>query len=90
MSNLQAKIPKKVDLRPKKHHGFHLLLVLFGIVMPPIAVALRFGPGGDLWLNMQVGASTEVDRADEKTDSLRFVVVSDGLHISAESGYYSC
>lgn len=43
MQNLQAKIPKKVDLRPKKHHGFHALLVLFGFLMPPIAVAMRFG-----------------------------------------------
>lgn len=43
MQNLQAKIPKKVDLRPKKHHGFHVLLMIFGFLMPPIAVAMRFG-----------------------------------------------
>jgi hypothetical protein len=45
MSNLQSKIPKKIDLTPKKHHGFQALLILFGFLLPPIAVALRFGIG---------------------------------------------
>jgi len=43
--SLQSKIPKKIDLTPKKHHGFQAVLMLFGFLLPPIAVALRFGIG---------------------------------------------
>lgn len=42
----------KVDLTPKRHHGYAVLLFIFGTFFPPIAVAARFGVGGDFWLNL--------------------------------------
>lgn len=45
-------LPKKIDLTPKKHHGFQFLLFLCGVLLPPIAVALRFGIGTDFFINV--------------------------------------
>ncbi|KAI0636756.1 hypothetical protein C8Q77DRAFT_1049553 [Trametes polyzona] len=41
-----------VDLTPRKHHGYAVLLFIFGTLFPPLAVAARFGIGGDFWLNV--------------------------------------
>ncbi|KAF8507338.1 hypothetical protein BU17DRAFT_78139 [Hysterangium stoloniferum] len=42
----------KVDLKPKKYHGYAFVLFIFGTIFPPLAVAARFGIGGDFWLNL--------------------------------------
>jgi len=42
----------KIDLTPKRHHGYAVLLFIFGTLFPPLAVAARFGVGGDFWLNL--------------------------------------
>ncbi|KAF8760379.1 hypothetical protein RHS01_01732, partial [Rhizoctonia solani] len=42
----------KIDLTPKRHHGYAVLLFIFGTFFPPLAVAARFGIGGDFWLNL--------------------------------------
>ncbi|KAF7304884.1 hypothetical protein MKEN_01202700 [Mycena kentingensis (nom. inval.)] len=39
-------------LRPQKHHGYSVLLFILGTLLPPLAVAARFGIGGDFWLNV--------------------------------------
>ncbi|KAG7571274.1 hypothetical protein FFLO_00786 [Filobasidium floriforme] len=45
------RLPKKFDPTPKRHHGWTFIIFLFGIVLPPIAVAARFGIGSDFFLN---------------------------------------
>ncbi|KAI0341817.1 hypothetical protein BDW22DRAFT_1331809 [Trametopsis cervina] len=42
----------KIDLRPKRRHGFSVVLFIFGTLFPPLAVAARFGVGADFWLNL--------------------------------------
>ncbi|KAJ8521612.1 hypothetical protein ONZ45_g1710 [Pleurotus djamor] len=42
----------KVDLKPKRHHGYAVVLFIFGALFPPLAVAARFGIGKDFWLNL--------------------------------------
>ncbi|BEI84888.1 hypothetical protein CcaverHIS002_0502890 [Cutaneotrichosporon cavernicola] len=44
-------LPKKIDLTPKRHHGFYVVLFIFGMILPPVAVALRFGIGRDFFIN---------------------------------------
>ncbi|EIW72000.1 hypothetical protein M231_06208 [Tremella mesenterica] len=44
-------LPKKIDLKPKKRHGFQAVLFLLGCLLPPLAVAARFGIGSDFFLN---------------------------------------
>ncbi|WVR07690.1 hypothetical protein IAU60_004732 [Kwoniella sp. DSM 27419] len=44
-------LPKKISLAPKKHHGFQFVLFLLGLLLPPLAVALRFGIGKDFFIN---------------------------------------
>ncbi|KAK4685936.1 hypothetical protein P7C73_g4199, partial [Tremellales sp. Uapishka_1] len=44
-------IPKKISFKPKKHHGFQAFLFLMGCLLPPIAVAFRFGIGTDFFIN---------------------------------------
>ncbi|KAI0664608.1 hypothetical protein C8Q70DRAFT_3012 [Cubamyces menziesii] len=41
-----------VDLTPRKHHGYAVLLFIFGTLFPPLAVAARFGIGSDFWINV--------------------------------------
>ncbi|KAI0724018.1 hypothetical protein C8T65DRAFT_564521 [Cerioporus squamosus] len=41
-----------VDLTPRRHHGYAVLLFIFGTLFPPLAVAARFGIGSDFWLNL--------------------------------------
>ncbi|KAJ7172472.1 hypothetical protein C8R46DRAFT_1086055 [Mycena filopes] len=43
---------KKSALRPKRHHGYAVLLFILGTLFPPLAVAARFGIGSDFWLNL--------------------------------------
>ncbi|KAJ6630804.1 hypothetical protein B0H10DRAFT_855682 [Mycena sp. CBHHK59/15] len=45
-------VPKKIDLKPKRHHGYAVLLFILGTLFPPLAVAARFGIGSDFWLNL--------------------------------------
>jgi len=42
----------KIDLKPKRHHGYSVVLFIMGTLFPPLAVAARFGIGGDFWLNL--------------------------------------
>ncbi|KAI5122972.1 hypothetical protein M0805_006851 [Coniferiporia weirii] len=42
----------KLDLKPKRHHGYSVLLFILGTLFPPLAVAARFGIGSDFWLNL--------------------------------------
>ncbi|KIM87090.1 hypothetical protein PILCRDRAFT_815546 [Piloderma croceum F 1598] len=44
--------PTKADLKPKRHHGYSVILFLCGTLFPPLAVAARFGIGSDFWLNL--------------------------------------
>ncbi|KAF9532983.1 hypothetical protein CPB83DRAFT_743518, partial [Crepidotus variabilis] len=41
-----------VDLTPKRHHGYAVILFIAGTLFPPLAVAARFGIGKDFWLNL--------------------------------------
>ncbi|KAJ7721699.1 hypothetical protein B0H14DRAFT_3007576 [Mycena olivaceomarginata] len=43
---------KSNALKPKRHHGYAVLLFILGTLFPPLAVAARFGIGGDFWLNL--------------------------------------
>ncbi|KAG6814344.1 hypothetical protein H0H92_010929 [Tricholoma furcatifolium] len=42
----------KVEFKPKRHHGYAVLLFIMGTLFPPLAVAARFGIGKDFWLNL--------------------------------------
>ncbi|KAF9005651.1 hypothetical protein BDQ17DRAFT_1353533 [Cyathus striatus] len=42
----------KVDMTPKRHHGYAVILFIMGTLFPPLAVAARFGIGKDFWLNL--------------------------------------
>jgi len=44
--------PSKVSLKPKRHHGYSVVLFVLGTLFPPLAVAARFGVGSDFWLNL--------------------------------------
>jgi len=45
-------LPKKISLKPKRHHGFQAVLFLLGMILPPLAVAARFGIGSDFFINV--------------------------------------
>ncbi|KAL7418384.1 hypothetical protein Q5752_006842 [Cryptotrichosporon argae] len=45
------KIPKKISLKPKAHHGFQFFIFILGFLLPPLAVAARFGIGTDFFIN---------------------------------------
>ncbi|KAG5727990.1 hypothetical protein E4T56_gene19416 [Termitomyces sp. T112] len=51
MSSFYAQ-PSNVDLKPKRHHGYAVILFIMGTLFPPLAVAARFGIGKDFWLNL--------------------------------------
>ncbi|PWN29979.1 hypothetical protein BDZ90DRAFT_276492 [Jaminaea rosea] len=55
MGFLRDGIPRKengkIDFRPKVYHGHYLLLVILGFLLPPLAVAARFGIGKDFFIN---------------------------------------
>jgi len=42
----------KAKLKPKRHHGYSVVLFVMGTLFPPLAVAARFGIGKDFWLNL--------------------------------------
>ncbi|KAI0797668.1 hypothetical protein C8Q75DRAFT_728925 [Abortiporus biennis] len=42
----------KIDLTPRRHHGYAVVLFILGTLFPPLAVAARFGIGSDFWLNL--------------------------------------
>ncbi|THU91157.1 hypothetical protein K435DRAFT_830005 [Dendrothele bispora CBS 962.96] len=44
--------PAKIDLTPRRHHGYAFLLFILGTLFPPLAVAARFGIGTDFWINL--------------------------------------
>ncbi|KAJ4000779.1 hypothetical protein F5050DRAFT_331306 [Lentinula boryana] len=44
-------IPTKISLKPKRRHGFSVLLFILGTLLPPLAVAARFGIGTDFFIN---------------------------------------
>lgn len=44
--------PRNISLKPKRHHGYSVVLFVLGTLFPPLAVAARFGIGGDFWLNL--------------------------------------
>jgi len=52
MSSTYGVIPQKVDLTPRRHHGYAVLLFIVGTLFPPLAVAARFGIGKDFWINL--------------------------------------
>jgi hypothetical protein len=35
-------LPKKIDVKPKKHHGFYVVLVLLGWLLPPLGESSLF------------------------------------------------
>jgi len=45
-------IAGKVDIKPRKYHGYAVLLFIMGTLFPPLAVAARFGIAKDFWLNL--------------------------------------
>jgi len=47
-------VPKggKFKLKPKRYHGYSVLLFILGTLFPPLAVAARFGIGKDFWINL--------------------------------------
>ncbi|KAG6818114.1 hypothetical protein H0H87_000019 [Tephrocybe sp. NHM501043] len=49
---MSSYVPTKIELKPKRHHGYAVLLFIMGTLFPPLAVAARFGIGKDFWLNL--------------------------------------
>lgn len=47
-----VRVPTKIDLTPRRHHGYAFFLFILGCLFPPLAVAARFGIGKDFWLNL--------------------------------------
>ncbi|KAK0537126.1 hypothetical protein OC835_000114 [Tilletia horrida] len=41
----------KLDLTPRKHHGWTGFIMVLGFLLPPLAVAARFGIGSDFFIN---------------------------------------
>jgi len=42
----------KLDLKPKRWWGYTIFLFILGTLLPPLAVAARFGIGRDFWINV--------------------------------------
>lgn len=38
--------------KPRKHHGFTFVIMICGFLLPPLAVAIRFGIGKDFFINI--------------------------------------
>ncbi|KAK7467155.1 hypothetical protein VKT23_004214 [Stygiomarasmius scandens] len=49
---MQSFQPGKIDLTPRRHHGYAFVLFIMGTLFPPLAVAARFGIGTDFWINL--------------------------------------
>ncbi|KAG9051190.1 hypothetical protein FS837_011305 [Tulasnella sp. UAMH 9824] len=41
-----------IDLKPKRWHGYAVILFILGTLFPPLAVAARFGFGKDFFINL--------------------------------------
>jgi len=50
MDGVPIAMPKKI--KPKRHHGYNAFIWVLGALLPPLAVAARFGIGSDFWLNV--------------------------------------
>lgn len=51
-------VPTKVDLTPKRHHGFQFVLFLLGWLLPPLGECLRavlLEPEAVLWPHSCLG-----------------------------------
>jgi len=45
--------PSRVSkIKPKRWHGYAIVLFILGSLFPPLAVAARFGLGKDFWINL--------------------------------------
>ncbi|KAF7294931.1 hypothetical protein MIND_01031200 [Mycena indigotica] len=52
-SNMSQYLPQtRSQLKPRRHHGYSVVLFILGTLLPPLAVAARFGIGTDFWLNV--------------------------------------
>ena len=40
------------ELQPRRHHAFQVLIIIFSILVPPLAVFIRFGIGKDFFVNV--------------------------------------
>lgn len=40
------------ELQPRRHHAFQILIIIFSILVPPLAVFIRFGIGKDFFVNV--------------------------------------
>ncbi|GHJ85948.1 hypothetical protein NliqN6_2350 [Naganishia liquefaciens] len=49
---MPIRAPTVISLKPRKHHGFFVLIWLCGLLLPPLAVAVRFGIGTDFFINV--------------------------------------
>jgi len=52
MEAAAANLSTSVDLTPRRHHGYIILIFIIGTLFPPLAVAARFGIGKDFWINL--------------------------------------
>ncbi|KIY70924.1 hypothetical protein CYLTODRAFT_161036 [Cylindrobasidium torrendii FP15055 ss-10] len=52
MEGAAQRYVKDIDLTPRRHHGYAVVLFIMGTLFPPLAVAARFGIGGDFFLNL--------------------------------------
>ncbi|KDN51160.1 hypothetical protein RSAG8_00789, partial [Rhizoctonia solani AG-8 WAC10335] len=42
----------RYKLKPKRHHAYTVFIFVIGFLLPPFAVAARFGIGKDFWINL--------------------------------------
>lgn len=42
----------RYKVKPKRHHAYTLFIFVIGFLLPPFAVAARFGVGKDFWINV--------------------------------------
>jgi uncharacterized membrane protein YqaE (UPF0057 family) len=50
--HVPRKADGRIDFRPKRHHGFSFFIMICGFLLPPLAVAVRFGIGKDFFINV--------------------------------------
>ncbi|KAG8708550.1 hypothetical protein FRC11_006372 [Ceratobasidium sp. 423] len=42
----------RYKVKPKRHHAYTVFIFVIGFLLPPFAVAARFGIGKDFWINV--------------------------------------
>ncbi|KAJ1308823.1 hypothetical protein OPQ81_004511 [Rhizoctonia solani] len=42
----------RYKIKPKRHHAYTVFIFVIGFLLPPFAVAARFGIGKDFWINV--------------------------------------